>query len=434
MRSAWPGSWPLVAVLLLATSSRSSGQSTSSASAAGCWVEGEAEGALSALGAASRTRETALNRAVVQLYAGRATEAASALATLHDRERGWTPALRWLARAQEELGQPEALDSAAVLLASPGVAVLDQLWAGDLYLTHGRLPQARSAFQSAVRRNDGIDLAWRGLALVETRLGDTASAHEAGARASAFYGGGEGPAVVPASALRPGEVLRYQVKYLFLHLASLTLETGGLVRQGGEPAHRVVFSAKSNGGIPFFHIDSRFESVVGEDGAVLAHRHVASDSDSGADDAGYDMDRRSRRCTVRTVRDGVFGYQVLPLPANAQDGVSVLLVARALARVRGTAVVPTAVDSMWWPTHLRTLGVERVGWRGRDVRAVHMQAAASYRGPGGLSGVVDLWISDDERAVPYRVKMKVAVGSVVLELLPDEPPAARRASAGEAER
>jgi hypothetical protein len=160
---------------------------------------------------------------------------------------------------------------------------------------------------------------------------------------------------------------------------------------------------------------------------------VANDSDAGADQAGYDMDARAGRCTVRTARDGVFGYHVLPLPANAQDGVSLLQTARALARVRGSAVVPTAVDGLWWATELRTVGVERIRWRGRDVPAVRMRSSGGYRGVGGATGAVDIWFSEDERAVPYRVKTKAAVGSVVLELLPDDALVARCPTAGGAE-
>jgi hypothetical protein len=228
--------------------------------------------------------------------------------------------------------------------------------------------------------------------------------------------------------LNPGEMLRYRVRYLFLTLASVTLETGDPIVYRGRLAHRIVFSARSNDAIPFFHMDSRFESIVDQDGVVLAHRHVASDSDSGSDAAAYDMDPGTHRCTVRTVRDRLFGYAILPLPENAQDGVSVLRVARAVARARDSAVVPTAVDSMWWPTRLQTLGVERIRWQGREVQTVRVKVFGGYRGPGGLSGAVDIWISDDERAVPYRVKMKVAVGSVTLDLLPDETPTVARAA------
>lgn len=327
------------------------------------------------------------------------------------------------------------------MLGTPGADVHDQLWAGRLFLEQGDLRRAREAFLHAVRDDDGMGLGWVGLAETEAQLGHAEAARDAEARAAALTVNEPIPTTVQAGdvarrhlllppGLHGGETLRYRVRYLFLTLASVTLETEGPILHGGSPAHRVVFTAKSNNAIPFFRIDSRFESVVGQDGAVLAHRHVASDSDSGDDVAGYDMDREAVRCTVRTARDGVFGYDVLPLPANAQDGVSVLLVARALARARGSAVVPTAVDSMWWPTELRTLGTERICWRGQEVKTVRMQSVGHYRGPGGLSGAIDIWVSDDERAVPYKVKMKVAVGSVVLELLSDEPTAGTQRAGG----
>jgi hypothetical protein len=427
----------LSGALLFTSAARSSGQSLNQKSAARCWVDGKIEAVASTLADAPRTRENELNRAIVQLYAGQATEAVSVLAALRDREGGWTPALRWLARAQAQLGRPESLESAGALLARRDANLMDQLWAGGLFLKHGRPQQARSAFQSVVRRNGGIDAAWGGLAEAEAQLGHADSARKAEERALELGGGGwmaGAPAsggeslvrtVLVTSVPQPAETLRYKVKYLFLRVASVRLDTEPRALHDGGAARRIVFSVKSTGAIPFFHIDSRFESLVGPDGAVLAHRHVASDSDSGADEAGYDMDHAARLCRVRTARDGVFGYEILPLPDNPQDGVSVLLVARALARTRGAAVVPTAVDAMWWPTRLRTLAVETIKWRGRDVRTVRMQAIGHYRGPGGLSGAVDVWISDDERAIPYKVKMKVAVGSVVLELLPDETLVAR---------
>jgi hypothetical protein len=388
-------------------------------SAADSWIDGEADAALRALETAPPTREVDLDRAVVQLYSGQSVQAAASLEELRRREGGWTPALRWLARAQAELGRPEAAASAQALLAKKDVEVLDQLWAGDVFLRLGRSQQAGAAYEAALRRSPGIELDWR-----------RGVAQAPAATADAPWLG----RLLAASSLRGGERLRYTVKYLFLRLATVTLETGHPEFYAGVPARRLVFTAKLNDGVPFFHIDSRFESVVGEDGAVLAHRHVASDSDAGADQAGYDMDAGTGRCTVRTARDGVFGYHVLPLPANAQDGVSVLQIARALARARSSAVVPTAVDGLWWPTELRTLGVERIRWRGRDVPAVRMRSVGRYRGAGGMSGGVDIWMSDDERSVPYRVKMKVAVGSVTLELLPDEALVASGAAESEVTR
>ena len=409
---ASPRLWPVVAAvggaILLAGTAPLRGQP--GAGAPRQWAEGNARAALEALAAAPQTRETELNAAVVRLYDGQAADAAAQLSALRVRFGAWTPALRWLARAQAQLGQPEALDTACALLARPDAEVLDRLWAGELLMRLGRPQQSQEAYAAVLRWNAGVRIDWQ---RTDAAAPAPSAAPAAGDPALAR--------LLLASGLRSGERLRYDVKYLFFHLADVTLETGGLEPYGGDFARRLVFRAKSGDGVPFFHIDSRFESVVGADGAVLAHRHVANDSDAGADEAGYDMDRRTGRCTVRTARDGVFGYHVLPLPENAQDGVSVLLAARALARVRGSAVVPTAVDGLWWPTELRTVGSETIRWRGRDVRAVRLQSQGRYRGAGGVSGAVDIWMSDDEQALPYRVKMKVAVGSVVLELQPGGP-------------
>jgi hypothetical protein len=423
MRPARPSLWPAIAaacgVLIVADATTSRGQSGSVAAAYG-WAEGDVAATLAALSAGPPTREAVLDAAVVRLYAGQAADALAELARLRARYGGWTPALRWLAHAQAQLGQPEALDNACALLGRPDADALDRIWAGDLLLKLDRPERARAAFDAVVRGNGGVEVD-------RQRVVGTPAPVAAMPQLETDAALGQ---LLPSSRLRSGERLRYEARYLIFHVADVSLETSGLEDYAGEPARRVVFTAKSGDGSLFFHIDSRFESVVGTDGAVLAHRHVANDSDAGADEAGYDMDRRAGRCTVRIARDGVFGYHFLPLPENAQDGVSLLMAARALARVRGSAVLPTAVDGLWWPTELRTMSSETIRWRGRAVRAVRMQSRGRYRGAGGVSGAVDIWVSDDERALPYRVKLKVALGSVVLELLPEDAVVADGAAAG----
>src|SRR5512147_1875901 len=131
MRAASPGPWPVVAmvcgVLLPAGAARTRAQ-PAAASAPHSWADGNAAAALEALEAAPRTREAEVNTAVVRLYHGQAREAAAALSALRVRHPGWTPPLRWLARAQAALGQPEALDNARALLARPDADTVDRIW------------------------------------------------------------------------------------------------------------------------------------------------------------------------------------------------------------------------------------------------------------------------------------------------------------------
>jgi hypothetical protein len=81
--------------------------------------------------------------------------------------------------------------------------------------------------------------------------------------------------------------------------------------------------------------------------------------------------------------------------------------------------VPTAIDGAWKGTRLRALGPETIRWAGRKVEAQRVESVGLYEGPAGLSGTTVTWVSPDERALPYRSRMKIGLGSVVLELLPE---------------
>jgi hypothetical protein len=133
-----------------------------------------------------------------------------------------------------------------------------------------------------------------------------------------------------------------------------------------------------------------------------------------------DMDPDAKVCTVRQAVDRLFSYELLPLPPRAQDGVSMIDVARSVARVRGSASVLRNVDATWKGAAIRTTGLERIAWSGGQVDTVRVEIAITSRSSAGVVGVIRLWISADERAIPYRARMDAAVGSITLELMPEE--------------
>ena len=198
------------------------------------------------------------------------------------------------------------------------------------------------------------------------------------------------------------------------------MEDKGRLLVGGRWAHRIGFSVKAK--LFFLSVNSRFESVIAEEGFVIRQTNVSEDSQAPRRAATYEMDPDRKLCTVRHATEGLFGYDRLPLPPGAQDGISVIQLARAVSRTKGSLWVLTAADGTWKGTQLRAVGTERIEWRDTQVATVKVEMAGHYRGPGGLSGLITLWISDDERAIPLKSKMKVALGSVDLELLPEAGP------------
>jgi tetratricopeptide (TPR) repeat protein len=430
------------------------------------WLNGDAARAVAEL--ATRTdRDGVLNRAVARLYAGDAAEAERELGALREREPRWIPALRWLARARASAASPGREETLAALAADPGADSRDFLWLGRLRLDEGHAELARGDLRAAVAKEGDLYLGWLWLGDAEDALGHSAAARDAWRRAQSLHGGGEvlfrlgssslragredegrrwlgealgtpegqrraeeirrlvsGAGVVPAARsfappLRPGETLLYTAKYLFFRFATVEIANLGFTEVRGRRAARVVFSIRSNPGFPFLTIDSRFESFIAEDGSVLAHRSTSRDSTATRRAAAYDMDPATGRCVVRQVVEGLYGFDRFPLAPLAQDGVSVLQLARGLAGSAARVSVLTAVDSTWKGTELRTVGNERIKWSAREVDTVLVEAVGHYKGPAGLSGLVRAWISRDGRSVPYKAAIKLALGSVVLDLRDD---------------
>jgi hypothetical protein len=427
------------------------------------WLDGDAAQAARDL-AARTDRAGVLNRAVALLYAGDAVAAERELTALRAREPRWPPALRWLARARVAAGAPGREETLRALAADRDADARDFAWMGRVRLDEADAEGARAGFLEAVAREEDLYLAWLWLGDAEDALGHAAPARDAWLRARGLHAGGEvlyrlgeqglragradegrrwleaalatpeggrrrkqildllpalakapgAPDVAPP--LRPGERLRYSARYLFLRFASVLIENEGVVEIYGRRAHRIVFSVRSNPGFPLLTIDSRFESLIAEDGSVLAHRSTSRDSTQAARSASYEMDPATGECVVRHVVEGLFGFERLPLPPLDQDGVSVLQVARALARSPARVSVLTAVDSTWKGTELRTVEAQPIRWGGRRVDAVLVEAIGHYQGPGGLSGLVRTWISSDARAIPYKASIKLALGSIVLDL------------------
>jgi tetratricopeptide (TPR) repeat protein len=426
------------------------------------WLAGDAPQAVREL--MSRTdRESVLNRNIARVYAGEgatAEQELQALLVLHPR---WTPALRWLARARAASGSARLGETVLLLLTDTGATSRDFLWVGQLRLDRGEWAGARACLRQAVAKEQDLYLGWLWLGDAEAALGQQAPAREAWLQARDLHAGGdvllrlakssllagrrdegrrwleearatpEGrlredeirklapdlPAI-PAPApvvppLNPGEKLRYSSRYLFIRFATLETENQGWTEFHGRRAAKLVLTVRSNRGFRFLDIDSRFESLIAEDGSVLAHRNVTSDSVDGRRATSWEMDPATGRSVVRFVVDGLYGFDRLPLPPLVQDGLSVPQLARGLAGTRRLSVL-TAIDGTWKGTQLRTVANGRVKWAGRSVDAVQVESEGRYKGPAGLSGVVRTWIGRDARAIPYEVSFKLALGAVVLEL------------------
>lgn len=386
------------------------------------WLEGDSDAALAALGRQAPARERDFNQGVVLLYKGNGEAAERVFGGLRALHPAWLPASRWLAKAQQELGRREALDTASALLKMKGATGRDHFWAARLFAEANDLARARDGFRRAVAEEADLYTAWSALADCEQALGNLEAARVARQRAGALHPGGLPTEMAPAPPLPAGRTLRYQGKYLVIPIGTVTLREGGLLEVRGRPARLLTLEAKSGRAILFMHIDSRFESHVGQDGGLVSHRDASNDSATGRRQATFEADPATDSFTVRQAADGLFSYEVLKVPPEARphDGISVIAAARAVARAKGSLSVLRIVDATWKGTPIRAARSEPINWRGRKVDTVCVEIGVSSKSAAGVTGTLRLWISADESAIPYRAKMGTGFGSVTLELMEEE--------------
>lgn len=221
---------------------------------------------------------------------------------------------------------------------------------------------------------------------------------------------------------RNGEVLVYSVKWNFIRLGRIIIRTSA---EGDDTNFvRTVMTVESSPGLPFISISERNSTLIDRrTSKVREYRGVHRKGDDSISIA-YDYD-----CTTRTLSfveaDLVKGTVTRDVTTGGipafVEGNALLVYARWRSRSGKSFRVPTVVDGKLGYTYL-TFGGEVEHLELDDVP--HDIPARKYRGfadwsggtGAGLTGEFTGWVSDDLAAVPLRAEMKIALGSITIEL------------------
>lgn len=248
----------------------------------------------------------------------------------------------------------------------------------------------------------------------------------AGAAAWLFYPATPMPASVAsiASVMMPGEELVYEVKWTFIKLGRIRVQT---LPGGGSGVYRSVAYSDSYD-LPF--VDFHAYSTSEMDSTLF------SQSSSLFEKNGerwfrqiYHFDPLTR--TFVTEHAYVDGLHHLPAVSPTydtlrlgferfQDGTSILYFARAHIHSRRAIAVPTLVrgkagrTEFYLPAEQTAETIEAVSY---PIRVMQLEGKAEFEGIFGLTGDFVGWFSDDAAAVPIKAKMKVILGSINIELI-----------------
>jgi len=225
------------------------------------------------------------------------------------------------------------------------------------------------------------------------------------------------------SFIRVGEELVYEVKYLFVKLGQIKFKVVDKFVENGIEFYKVNIKIDSYS-VPFVDIHADFE-------AVFDSKFIAREYHSEQREKGYYQSVRYRLIenypayviekNYHNFANNTKGKRVDTVRITTMycDGPSLFFYARSNASLNKTVILPTFIEGIKGIT-LINFGKRKtkvkVDALSQPVEAYEIDGKANYIGFFGLTGDFVGWISADERAIPLKGKLKVLVGSVVVEL------------------
>jgi len=224
--------------------------------------------------------------------------------------------------------------------------------------------------------------------------------------------------------IRPGEVLRYKVRWTLFRLGTVTLKAVRDTGCAGADDIRLVMIVESNPDLSFIWIREFNECLVDTRTFAPTEFHARHRNGEQYTEIWHQVDRQRHWTTFR-LNDKNTGALIAADTLRGVEwfveGPSLFFITRCLSATTGTRAVPTLVEGKLSTTDL-CFGGEKmlmdVSAAAVPVRVRKFTGEAHWKGgtEAGLEGEFTGWISDDDAAVPIAAELKVLVGSVRLEL------------------
>ncbi len=226
---------------------------------------------------------------------------------------------------------------------------------------------------------------------------------------------------VSSQMIYPGEELVYRVSYLSITLGTIRCVVEPYAVVNGVKNAKVKIYIDSHPNIPFVSMHSIYESWM-EEGATYSNKFNANtkiDDDTWEFDQ-YIIDYSARKLSIEKYRHkNMVESSSFDISKRYNDGSSILYAARALLYSKKSYRLPTVIMSDTVSTIINfqakksSVEIDAVPY---PIRTVYLNGDANWTGVYGLSGRFEGWFSDDDARIPIRAKMKLYVGSALIEL------------------
>lgn len=215
----------------------------------------------------------------------------------------------------------------------------------------------------------------------------------------------------------PNEKLNYMVEYGFIKLGWLKVRVEDELMINGRKVYRVVFYIDSNPDFDFvISLHHIYESYIDAENlsAVRSRLYTPDGDDNFVRMYYFDYDvNKFHSYAVKT--DGRFEFVEKNLPNAAQDGTSMLYLARGLVSNKSDGKTVVVINEKFKYAIIDFLNEEEeVEVKDKDVIATKIFAQAKFSGVAGMNGDAYGWFSTGNQSVPLKGEIKIILGSITV--------------------
>lgn len=214
----------------------------------------------------------------------------------------------------------------------------------------------------------------------------------------------EGPFKVP---FKVGEKLSYTAKLNFVNAGSASMSVEGIEPIRGRPAYHTIFNVK--GRILFFHVDDHYESWFDTTDLVSLHHVQHIDETRNHLDKTYDF-YPERRVYVRN------GEEKPSVAEPLDEGSFIYFMRSVPLEVGKTYSFNRYYQPDKNPVIIRVDRREHIKVPAGEFDAIVLEPIIKSKGLFGENGKAEVWFSDDSSRTLLKLKSKLPIGTLYLEL------------------
>lgn len=211
------------------------------------------------------------------------------------------------------------------------------------------------------------------------------------------------------------ERLVFDASYFAIEGGTVVLEVAGIEKVGGRDAYHIVSTAKTTKFFSrIYEVNDVIESFIDKEKQnslkIKIDQHEGSTKKKGE----IIFDQEHNKAIIPKERNKKIVYDIVE---NVQDSLSSLFhVRRQKLEVGKDIVFDTYASRKNWQLVVQVLKKERIKVKAGTFNTILVKPLLKYNDVFINKGDVYVWLTDDEKKMPVKMKSEIIIGSISVEL------------------